>query len=87
MEKYNIRTGLYIFYKGKINGKNRNLTEVRNLKNELKDNWIYFGPHALDYKSPPHKFSINDQKEHINKIYNQIYRFAGKKYNKKSKIT
>ena len=78
-KKYNIRTGLYIFYKGKINGKNRYLTEIRNLKNELKDNWIYFGPHALDHNSPPHKFSINDQKEHVNKIYDQIYRFAGKK--------
>ncbi len=76
-KKYNIRTGLYIFYKGKINGKIRYLTEVKNLKKQLKNNWIYFGPHALDFKSPPHKFKINDQKKHIKKIYDQIYRFAG----------
>ena len=76
-KKYNIKTGLYIFYKGKINGRNRSLTEVKNLKNDLKENWIYFGPHALNYASPPHKFSTKDQKKHINKIYEQIYRFAG----------
>ncbi len=78
-KKYKIRTGLYLFYKGKINGKIRYLTEVKNLRKELKENWIYFGPHALDYDSPPHKYSLKEQKIHLQKIYDQINRFAGLK--------
>ncbi len=78
-KNYKIRTGLYLFYKGKINGKMRYLTEVKNLKNELKEKWIYFGPHALDFNSPPHKFSLKQQKIQIQKIYDQIDRFAGLK--------
>ena len=67
-KKYKIRTGLYLFYKGKINGKIRYLTEVKNLRKELKENWIYFGPHALDYDSPPHKYSLKEQKIHLQKL-------------------
>ncbi len=76
---YKIRTGLYLFYKGKVNGKIRYLSEVKNLKNELKEKWIYFGPHALDFNSPPHKFSVKHQKMQIQNIYHQIDRFAGSK--------
>ena len=79
-KKYKIRTGLYIFYKGKINGKIRYLSEVKSLKDQLKENWIYFGPHALDFNSPPHKFSTKDQKKHVQQIYKEIHRFAGNKY-------
>ncbi len=77
---YNIKIAIYLFYEGKINNKLRNLSEVKNLKNELNENWLYFGAHALNFENPPHKLKIQSQKKHINKIYKEIIRFAGKKY-------
>ena len=56
-KKYKLKTGLYIFYEGEVDGRLRNLKEVRNITKELKGNWIYFGPHAHNFSSPPHKFS------------------------------
>tara|TARA_B100000767_G_C19697275_1_gene506776 strand:+ start:354 stop:1103 length:750 start_codon:yes stop_codon:yes gene_type:complete len=79
-KKHKIKTGLYLFFSGKVNGRIRYLTEVRNINKELKENWIFFGPHALDTMSPPHKFSIMTQKQHLSKIYNEILRFSGAKY-------
>ncbi len=79
-KKYKITTSLYIFYEGKINGRLRSLTEVRNIAEELRENWIFFGPHALNFSSPPHKFPAKSQKKHIAKIYKEIQRFTGKKY-------
>ena len=77
---YNIKTCLYLFYECKINGKIRDLREIKSLKNQIKENWLHFGAHALNYQSPPHKISITLQKEHIEKIYKEIIRFAGTKY-------
>lgn len=77
-KKYKIKTGLYLFYQGVINGRMRDLRQVRNIQEELNENWIYFGPHALDKFKPPHRFSVKSQKKHISKIYKEIYRFAGK---------
>ncbi len=79
-KKYKVTTSLYIFYEGKINGRLRSLTEVRNIAEELKENWIFFGPHALNFSSPPHKFPAKSQMKHIAKIYTEIQRFTGKKY-------
>ena len=79
-KKYKIKTGLYLFYSGKVDGEIRNLSEIRNIKKELKENWIFFGPHALNTSSPPHKFSPKVQKQHLSKIYSEISRFAGSKY-------
>ena len=79
-QTYNVKIAVYLFYEEKINNKIRNLTEVRNLKKELKENWIFFGAHALNYQSPPHKLSVKIQKNHIDKIYKEIIRFTGNKY-------
>ena len=79
-KKYGIRTGLHLFYEKKINGKLRTLKEVRSLKNELKENWLFFNIHALNNNVPPYKQSPNDQKKTFNKIFKEIERFAGKKY-------
>ena len=68
----------------KINGKLRNLSEIKSLKNQIKENWLYFGAHAFNHQSPPHQISINLQKKHINKIYKEIIRFTGTKYLAKS---
>ena len=40
-KKYKLKTGLYIFYEGEVDGRLRNLKEVRNITKELKGNWIY----------------------------------------------
>jgi hypothetical protein len=39
-EKYGVKTGPNLFYSHKINGKVRFLSEVRDLKQELKDGWL-----------------------------------------------
>lgn len=79
-KKYKLKTGLYLFYEGKISGHLRNLSEVRDISDELKEGWIFFGPHALNFSSPPHKFSTKKQTNHLSKIYDEILRFAGKNY-------
>ena len=79
-KKFNIKSAVYLFYEGKILNKKRSLKEVRNLKRELNGNWLYFGPHALNHYSPPHKYKTKVQKEHFQKIYSEINRFAGQKY-------
>ena len=79
-KKFKIKSAVYLFYEGNILNKKRSLKEVRNLKKELKGNWLYFGPHALNHDSPPHKYEPKVQKEHFQKIYSEIIRFAGRKY-------
>jgi hypothetical protein len=79
-KKYKIKTGLHIFYEGKIKNKLRTLKEVRIIKNEIKEGWIYFGAHALNVNTPPYSQTPLDQKKFINDTYKEIYRFAGKKF-------
>ena len=79
-KKYNIKIAVYLFYEQKINNRLRNLTQVKNIKKHLSENWLYFGAHALNYNNPPHKLSLQLQKRHMNQIYKEIIRFAGKKY-------
>jgi hypothetical protein len=79
-KKYKIRTGLHVFYQGKIEGKLRTLKDVKILKKEIKEGWIYFGAHGLDIDTPPYTQKPNAQKKVLNNIYKEIYRFAGKKF-------
>lgn len=79
-KKYKIKTGLHIFYQGKIKGKLRTLKEVKILKKEIKEGWIYFGAHGLDANTPPYTQKPTTQKKVLNNIYKEIYRFAGKKF-------
>ena len=62
-----------------LDGKLRNLKEIKKLnKNQFKD-WLYFGPHGLNKETPPHLQSPNEQKKCFKKIINEINRFAGSK--------
>ena len=78
-KKYRIKTGLHLFYEGMIDGKLRNLKEIKKLnKNQFKD-WLYIGPHGLNKETPPHLQSPNEQKKCFKKIINEINLFAGSK--------
>ncbi len=77
--EYKINICLYLFYEEIINGKLRNLSEIHSIRNQIKNNWLLFGAHGLNYNNPPHKVPVTKQKKHINKIYKEIIRFAGRK--------
>jgi hypothetical protein len=76
-EKYGVKTGLNLFYSHNIDGKVRYLSEVRDIKEELKDGWLYFAPHSLDFDTPPYSQNINDQIKTLEMIMNEIKRIAG----------
>jgi len=76
-EKYGVKTGLNLFYSHKINGEIRFLSEVRDLKDEIKDGWLYFAPHALDFDTAPYSQNINSQIKMVDDIMGQINRIAG----------
>ena len=63
MEKYKIRTAVYLFYQKKINGKLRTLKEIRDIKSQLKEGWLYFNIHGLDYDTPPYSQKPLEQKK------------------------
>lgn len=78
--EFGAKIGLHLFYQKKIKGKIRTLREVESVKKEIEENpWLFFGPHALDYETPPYTQSVNEQIETFEKIYKEIDRFAGKK--------
>ena len=79
-ERYNITVGLHLFFEKEINGKSRNLCEIRDLRKEISGagGWIYFGPHALDFKTAPYNQSREEQMAVFNRTYDEIDRFAGK---------
>src|SRR3989344_2595076 len=78
-EQFGVSIGLNVFYQKIINGKLRTLREVLVFKKELaKSPWLFFGPHALDYETPPYVQSEKDQIKTFDKIYKEIDRFAGK---------
>lgn len=79
-KQYKIKTALYLFYEKKINGKVRTLKDVKNIKDQIKENWIYFNIHGLDKKNPPYTQSVKTQKKTFEKIRKEVIRFAGKKY-------
>ncbi len=74
-----VTVGLHLFYEKHIGGKLRNLSEVRDLRGELAEhgNWLFFGPHALNFETPPYSQSPACQITAFEKIYNEIDRFAG----------
>jgi hypothetical protein len=77
-KRYKIRTGIHLFYEGKVNGKMRTLKDVKKLNKREFKNWLYFGPHALNVDTPPYTQSPTEQKKCFNKIIKNIDRFAGK---------
>ena len=75
-EQYGVKSGLNLFYSHVIDGKRRYLNEVRVLKDELKDDWLYFAPHALDFDTPPYAQNIDEQLSMVKSITNEIDRIA-----------
>ncbi len=76
---YGVRVGLNLFFQKEIDGRIRSLREVRDLRGELKDSgdWIFFGPHALDFDNAPHQQTQDQQITTFDSIYKEIDRFAG----------
>lgn len=79
-DRYGVTVGLHLFFQKEIDGKLRNLCDVRDLKKEILDagGWIYFGPHALDHETAPYNQSKDEQIAVFNRTYDEIDRFAGK---------
>jgi len=80
-DEFGINVDLYLFFQRKIYGKLRTLKEVSSsLKQTLSNiSWIRFGPHSLDYETAPYNQTPDEQIEVFDNIYDEIYRFAGKK--------
>ena len=79
-DEFDTHIDLYVFFQRKINGKLRTLRDVSgSIKQELINNpWIRFGPHGLDYYTPPYTQTLEEQVIVLDNIYREIYRFAGK---------
>jgi hypothetical protein len=78
--KYQIKTSCNLFYEGFVNGNRRSLVQVRSIKDEIREGWLYFGPHALNIGTPPYKQTNSNQIKTFDKIYNEIDRFAGTRH-------
>ena len=80
--KFNADIHCYLFYRGVINGKLRSLQEVpSDIKNIIRENsWLRFGPHSLDYNTAPYAERPEKMMETFDKIYSEIYRFAGNEH-------
>ena len=80
-DEFNTNINLYLFFQNRINGELRTLREVSDsIKQKLIDNsWIKFGPHALEYYTPPYTQTPDEQIEVFDNIYKEISRFAGGK--------
>lgn len=69
---------LYLFYQKNLQGRLRKLSEIptRLKKDLISSPWLRFGPHALDYDTPPYTQSPTEQKQTFNAIYAEISRFT-----------
>jgi len=75
-DSYGVKTGLNLFGSHIIDGKLRYLKEVRTLSEELKDDWLYFAPHALNFDTPPYSQNTQDQLAMVNSIVTEIDRIS-----------
>lgn len=79
-KEFGVKVGLHLFFQKSINGKMRTLKEIANIRDEIEKNpWLFFGPHALEYETPPYMQSKSQQIETFEKIYKEINRFAGQR--------
>jgi hypothetical protein len=78
-DAYETNVDLYLFYRGNVGGKLRTLQEVSPREKETfeQNRWIRFGPHSLDYESPPYAQAPAAQREVFDRIYSEVHRFAG----------
>ena len=78
-KKYDVKIDLYCFYQKIFQNKLRNLTEVSDQYKKIfiNNSWLRFGPHALDYDSPPYAQLPDQQIDVFDSIYKEIERFTG----------
>lgn len=78
--KFGTELDLYLFFQKRINNKLYTLKDVDDrVKSELHENqWIRFGPHALNYDTAPYNQSARELISTFDMIYQEIERFAGK---------
>ncbi len=76
---YGLHVGLNLFFQKKINHEMRYLSEIRDMKEEIKSlgGWLKFAPHALDFETAPYDQKPEDQIGVFDKIYSEITRSAG----------
>ncbi len=79
-DTYGVHIGLHVFWQRDVDGRMRNLSEVRNLRKEIEEvgAWLHFGPHALDFPTMPFSQGKDGLIETFDNIYNEIDRIAGK---------
>lgn len=77
--RFDTRIDLYLFLEKRVNGGARHLREVSAANLEVLQGtpWLRFGPHGLDYETPPHAQSVEQQQRTFEAIYAEILRFAG----------
>lgn len=85
-ELYGIRTGLHLFYQYTEKNLKYSLSDVRSLSEEINNDWICFGPHALDNETPPYAQSVLEQVITFNKITSEIDRIASKNKSKSIRL-
>lgn len=76
-ERYGLKTGLYVFNNTWVDDRHRSLSEVRSLRRELQDGWLFFGAHALDFDTAPYDQNINKNISVFESIYSELDRIAG----------
>ncbi len=75
--KYNVNIDLYCFYQKNILNNSITLNELSDRHKEIfiKNNWLRFGPHALDTETAPYSQSPDQQIQIFDLIYREIERF------------
>ena len=77
--KYNVNIDLYCFYQKNISNNLIRLNELSNKHEKIfvKNQWLRFGPHALDAETAPYSQSPDKQIQIFDSIYKEIERFTG----------
>lgn len=71
---HNLKTSLYLFQNFFYKNKTFNLNDLHGFELDLnlKDDWLFFGPHAWNFESPPYESSKDENIYSFNKIYEFI---------------
>jgi len=77
--RFETNIDLYLFLQQRVDGRPRHLGQVSatHLDAFQQAAWMRFGPHALDYETPPHAQSAAELQQTFDAIYAEIERFAG----------
>ena len=60
-----------------LRGRKRYLSEVVKLQSQLKQGWLFFGPHALNYETAPYAQNVENNVKMLKSIYANLDRIAG----------